>query len=71
LSALFGLLFAALADPGGGYGHRALHVSVFALTGAGVTALAFGVGSGSWGLLTCVSFAVTLAAGLMAAFGAR
>ncbi|MFD8201300.1 FUSC family protein [Streptomyces sp. NPDC059701] len=71
LSALFGLLFAALADPGGGYGHRALHVAVFALAGAGVTALAFGIGSDAWGRLVLVSFVVTLAAGLTAAFGVR
>ncbi|MGA5895014.1 FUSC family protein [Streptomyces venetus] len=71
LSALFGLLFAALADPGGSYGHRALHISIFALIGAGVTALAFGIGSDAWGWLTSVSFVVTLVAGLAAAFGVR
>ncbi|MFI8089015.1 FUSC family protein [Streptomyces sp. NPDC086080] len=71
LSALFGLLFAALADPGGGFGHRALSISVFALTGAGVTALAFGVGSEDWGRLVLTSFAVTLAAGLAVGFGVR
>jgi 4-amino-4-deoxy-L-arabinose transferase-like glycosyltransferase len=39
LSALFGALSAVLADPGGGYGYRASRVAVFALIGAGVTAL--------------------------------
>ncbi|MFJ9115668.1 FUSC family protein [Streptomyces sp. NPDC102394] len=71
LSALFGLLFTALADPGGGYGHRAFDTSLFALTGAGMTALAFGVGADAWGWIVLASFLVTLAAGLAAAFGAR
>jgi hypothetical protein len=39
LSALFGVLFTMLADPGGSYGHRASHTAVFGLIGAGVTAL--------------------------------
>jgi hypothetical protein len=70
-SALFGLLFVALADPGGGYGYRASHVSVFALIGAGVTALAFGIGGEAWGWLVLAAFGVTLVAGLAAAFGVR
>ncbi|WP_229847705.1 FUSC family protein [Kitasatospora griseola] len=71
LSALFGLLFAWLDDPGGSYGHRASRVAVFSLIGAGVTALGFGIGADSWGWLTLAAFAVTLAAGLAAAFGVR
>ncbi|MFJ9119168.1 hypothetical protein ACIRJO_26895 [Streptomyces sp. NPDC102394] len=70
-SALFGLLFAALADPGGSYGHRVLSIALFPLIGAGVTALALGVGSGAWGWLVLVAFVVTLAAGLAAAFAVR
>ena len=69
LSAVFGLLFAALADPGGGYGYRASHVAVFALIGAGLTALGFGIGGDAWGWLVLAAFAVTLVAGLAAAFG--
>ncbi|MGW0966670.1 FUSC family protein [Streptomyces sp. NPDC002516] len=69
LSALFGLLFAALSDPGGGYGHRALSVAVFALVGAGVTALAFEIGADAWGWMVLAAFVVTLAAGLAVAFG--
>ncbi|MBB3077111.1 FUSC family protein [Streptomyces violarus] len=69
LSALFGLLFAWLADPGGGYGHRASHIAVFALIGAGVTALGFGLGGEAWGWLVLATFAVTLVAGLTVAFG--
>ncbi|MFD3924170.1 FUSC family protein [Streptomyces sp. NPDC058595] len=71
LSALFGLLLAALADPGGGYGHRASHISGFALLGAGVTALAFGIGGQAWGWPVLAAFGVTLAAGLSVAFGVR
>ncbi|SDO61558.1 FUSC family protein [Actinacidiphila guanduensis] len=69
LSAVFGLLFAALADPGGGLGHRAAHIALFGLIGAGVTALAFGIGGAAWGWLALLAFAVTLAAGLAVAFG--
>ncbi|GAB7102620.1 hypothetical protein JCM4814A_09340 [Streptomyces phaeofaciens JCM 4814] len=71
LSALFGLLFAALSDPGGGYRHRAVSVAVFALVGAGVTALAFEIGADAWGWMVLAAFAVTLAAGLAAALGVR
>ena len=69
LSALFGVLFASLADPGGGYGYRASRIAVFALIGAGLTALGFGIGADAWGWLVLAAFAVTLAAGLAAAFG--
>ena len=71
LSALFGLLFAWLADPGGGYGYRASRIAVFALAGAGLTALGFGIGGDAWGWLALAAFAVTLIAGLAAAFGVR
>jgi len=69
LSAVIGVLFAALADPGGGYGYRVWHVAVFALIGAGVTALAFGIGGDAWGWLVLAASLVTLAAGLAAMFG--
>ena len=69
LSALFGVLFAALADPGGGFGYGASRIAVFALIGAGVTALGFGIGGDAWGWLVLTAFAVTLVAGLAAAFG--
>ena len=71
LSALFGLLFAWLADPGGGYGYRASRIADFALAGAGLTALGFGIGGDAWGWLALAAFAVTLVAGLTAAFGVR
>ncbi|QKZ19949.1 FUSC family protein [Streptomyces chartreusis] len=71
LSALFGALFVALADPGGNFGHRAFDLSLFTLIGAGVTALAFGIGADAWGWLVLAAFLVTLAAGLALAFGVR
>ncbi|TQE34482.1 FUSC family protein [Streptomyces ipomoeae] len=71
LSALFGLLFAGLEDPGGSFRYRASHIAVFGLIGAGVTALGFGLGAEAWGWLVLAAFAVTLGAGLAAAFGVR
>ncbi|MGW6922504.1 FUSC family protein [Streptomyces sp. NPDC054950] len=69
LSALFGLMFAWLIDPGGSFGRRAGLIAVFTVIGAGVTALGFGVGTTAWGWLVLAAFAVTLLAGLVAAFG--
>jgi hypothetical protein len=69
LSALFGLMFAALTDPGGGYRYRASHIAVFALIGAGLTALGFGIGGDAWGWLVLAAFAVTLVGGLAITFG--
>ncbi|MBM7436677.1 hypothetical protein JOC24_000052 [Streptomyces sp. HB132] len=71
LSALFGLLFAWLDDPGGSFANRARHIAVFALVGAGITALGFGIGGDAWGWLVLAAFAVTMVAGLGAAFGVR
>jgi hypothetical protein len=69
LSALIGVLFTGLSDPGGSYGHRASHTGLFALIGAAVTALGFGIGGDAWGWLVLAAFAVTLVAGLAAMFG--
>jgi hypothetical protein len=71
LSALFGALLAVLADPGGGFGYRASRLAVFALIGAGLTALGFGIGGDAWGWLVLAAFAVTLVAGLAVTFGVR
>jgi hypothetical protein len=71
LSALFGVVFAVHADPGGSYSYRASHIAVFALIGAGVTALGFGIGGDAWGWLVLAAFAITLVAGLAVMFGAR
>ena len=69
ISAVFGLLFAALVDPGGSYWQRALHVAVFTAFGAGLTAFGFAIGGAAWGWLVLAAFAVTLAASLTAMFG--
>lgn len=69
LSAVFGALLAVAADPGGSYGYRASRVAVFALIGAALTALAFGIGGDAWGWLVLAAFAVTLVAGLAVMFG--
>nr|WP_202435803.1 FUSC family protein [Streptomyces sp. SID7834] len=71
LSALFGLFFAWLDDPGGSLANRASHIAVFTLIGAGVTALGFGIGGYAWGWRVLAAFAITLVAGLAAAFGVR
>jgi len=69
LSAVFGLLFSVLADPGGSYGYRAWHIAVFGVIGAGLTALGFGIGGDAWGWLVLAAGVVTLLAGLVIAFG--
>jgi hypothetical protein len=69
LSAVFGVLFAGLADLGGGYGYRVSRIAAFGLIGAAVTALGFGISGDAWGWLVLVAFAVTLVAGLAAMFG--
>lgn len=70
-SAVFGALFAGMADPGGSYGHRASRIAVFGLAGAAMTALAFGIATSGWGWLVLAAFAVTLVAGLAVRFGLR
>ncbi len=69
LSALFGLLSAVLADPGGGYAQRASRIAGFSLIGAGITALGFGIGGDAWGWLVLAAFGVTLSAGLAVTLG--
>ena len=68
-SAVFGVLFAELSDPGGSYWQRASRIFIFGAVGAGLTALGFGIGGGAWGWLVLAAFAVTLAAGLALTFG--
>ena len=69
LSALFGVVFTALADLGGSYGYRVSHTAAFALIGAGLTALGFGIGGDAWGWLVLAAGVVTLVAGLAMMFG--
>jgi hypothetical protein len=71
LSALFGALFAWLCDPGGSYGQRVSRIAIFAAVGAGLTALAFGIGGDAWGWLVLAAAAVTLVASLAVMFGVR
>ncbi|MFE0690395.1 FUSC family protein [Streptomyces xiamenensis] len=71
VSAIFGLLFSALEDPGGGIRFRVSRVATFGLLGAGVTALGFAIAGAAWFWLVLVSFGVTLTASLAAVFGAR
>jgi hypothetical protein len=68
-SAVFGVLYTALADPGGPYGPRASRGAVFGLIGAALTALGFGISGDAWGWLVLAVFAVTLVAGLTLMFG--
>jgi hypothetical protein len=63
------VLFVALIDPGGEYGDRVRAMTVFALTGALLTALGFGIGGGPWGYAVLAAFIVTLLAGLAVKFG--
>jgi len=69
VSAVFGTLFAGLADPGGGLRYRVSHLAAFSATGAGLTALAFGIGGTGWGWLVLAAFAITLFAGLAVMYG--
>jgi hypothetical protein len=70
-SALWGVVWTALADPGGSYGSRVSNVAIFGLIGAALTALGFGIGGAAWGWLVLAVFAVTLVAGLAVMFGAH
>ena len=69
LPVVLGVLFVALIDPGGEYGYRVRTMTVFALTGALLTALGFGIGGGPWGYAVLAAFVVTLLAGLAVKFG--
>ena len=68
-SAVFAVLFAGVADPGGSYGDRASQIAVFGLAGAAVTALGFGIATSGWGWLVFAVFVVTLVAGLTVKLG--
>jgi hypothetical protein len=69
LSAIFGALFLALADPGGKYAYRVARLAVFAVAGALLTALGFGIGAGAWGWVVLAAFVATLLGGLAVKYG--
>lgn len=69
LSAIFAAFLTVVIDPGGPIATRTLRMCIFALAGAGVTGLGFGLGSVAWGWLVLASFLVTLVAGLAVTFG--
>ncbi len=69
VSAVFGVLFAGMVDPGGSYGYRASHIVVFGLAGAAMTALGFGIATSAWGWLVLAAFVITVVAGLTVKFG--
>ena len=69
LSAIFGALFLALADPGGKYGPRVARLAIFAVAGALLTALGFGIGADPWGWVVLAAFVATLLGGLAVKYG--
>jgi hypothetical protein len=71
LSAVFGVLFAGLADPGGSYRLRVSRVAACWLVAAALTALGFAVSAGAWGWLVLAASAVTLAGALVTLLGVR
>jgi len=71
ISVSFGALFVLLSDPGGDYADRAARMAEFAVIGALLTALGFGVGGEAWGLVVLAAFVITLLAGLAVKFGVR
>src|SRR5262249_26995095 len=58
-----------LSDPGGEYGYRVSRMAGFAVLGAVLTVLGFGIGDGTWGWVVLAAFVVTLAAGLAVKYG--
>jgi len=69
LSAIFGVLFVALSDPGGEHGPRVARMAVMAVAGGLLTALGFGIGGGAWGWVVLAVFVVTALSGLAVKYG--
>jgi len=69
LSAIFGTLLLALADPGGKHAPRVARLAIFAVAGALLTALGFGIGNGPWGWVVLAALVATLLGGLAVKYG--
>ena len=69
VSMLFAVLFMEASDPGGEYGYRMSHLALFAVTGALLTALGFGLGGAAWGWVVLALFVITLVAELAVKYG--
>ena len=57
------------SDPGGKHGPRVARMAVFAVAGALLTALGFGIGPGAWGWVVLAAFVATLLGGLAVKYG--
>jgi hypothetical protein len=71
ITVVFAVLFVGVSDPGGDFGNRSARMGVFAVIGALLTVLGFGVGGGGWGLVVLAAFVITLLCGLAVKFGAH
>ena len=69
LSAIFGILFVALSDPGGAYRERLRAMGGVAIGGTLITAVGFAIGGDAWGYIVLVAFIVTLLGGLALRLG--
>jgi hypothetical protein len=69
VSAVFGVLWTAIADTGESYGTRVWRLAVFGLIGAALTALAFSIGGDSWGWIALVVLVLTFLSVLAITFG--
>ena len=71
LSAIFGVLFVSMCDPGGDYSYRLPRTGAVAAAGALLTALGFAIGPHAWGYVVLAVFVITLLAGLAVKLGSH
>ena len=69
LTVVFAVLYVGISDPGGAFGNGATRMGIFAVLGALLTLLGFGVGGGGWGVVVLAAFLVTLLCGLAVKYG--